>query len=735
MYSQEFVQLVMGDRSMYPVPYNYPRETLDEIFMEHAGQYLISKGYLITNLPELARLSPDARAELVEHFNPEKKAGYILRKTFANKQSLQPYTPQEWMAILAQYSMTYGWVDTFEELVGEAAYKVYGDYMGDKDEIYQILEEAKDIRIGWRENVVDLIQEILESKTVLRTHQRKTIEACPVDVLEDAFADAKITINETRNLAIRNLRGHVSGVFKYPTDVLRYIISVYADEPFEGQITKPDLKFRHIHIPTSDRKFLLNELNHMGNAKRMCEDMFTFDTYWKIIGRYLRYGKMATSRKRYPVWHQALDLLYENDRSWTFNGRYSAALEANDYAAALDIARERSGFLLRNMLMFLRYPKGTEIATTVYGKTADKVKTDNIAYFTGPEFRKFIKASNPKLSMQLIAELEPDSVLKSIQSRMVQGMRKHYAVPMPGVKAHIRDSVMTNIRQGLSDRLREQNKPAGKVYFDPALANVMLAWSGRKNTEINYSGEFLSPGSLIDIPNSPMIRLGVIWRGNSTDIDHNVSLYDANGYKVRDVYYGDPEYSNWISSSGDITHCDFERFSAEFIDIDLTAMPTKNRHVSQMVSSLISYSGYPRTIGSIECYLFIKCIRREDRIMRGRSFTIDLMDTDYAMRLDPDNVDNSVDYVGFHVDIPTRKIKVVGMSGGDKNRSYGNVTSKDYLAQIPELLGNQMTLLEGLEMAFDPTQVVTDPVDADLIFGDAGLDPNTEMERIQRYLF
>ncbi len=744
MYTQEFVNLVMGDRGMYPIPYDMNGSNKGKA--EAGAKFLLDYGYTISNLPDLKALQQDQIDEFIVNFKPDTKAGYILRKSFADSKEFKEYSDEEWQVIFAQYALTYGWAGEYQEIFGNAATNVISNYNNEEvKELEQIMEGSKVIKIGFRADTVNLIKEILESKVVLRTHQKKTLKACPADVLAEAYRKSNITIRETMIQTIVLLKDsgclQYGEVFRTPTDVLRFILAMFAHEPFEGQITKPDLADRKVKIPTSYRKWLLKELDNMGGAQHICEDMFKYESYWKLMHRYLMFGKSATSHKRYPTYHLAIDLLFDGDRSWTFNGRYSAAIAAGNYSSALDVALERPGFLFRNMLNFLRYPKGTKIAQIASNKTVsldpmDKgnnnvVQSDNIAFFASTAFAYLVSnKANTKLAFQLLEQLKSPTIYADQHERNVQGIIKRYTTPIPGIKEGIALKVIAAIRSGIRLKLRKRNENVGMVFIDPALKDNSLQYSGRSSTETNYSGTFLTPGSMIDIPDTNILRLGVLWKGSrSTDIDHNVSAF-TELKKVVDVYFGHPTYKDLINSSGDITHCTTNSFSAEFIDINLEKV--RKSPITSLITSLISFSGNP--ISDTECYLFIKGIDREERIIHNRSFTMDLMDTDYAIRIDPDSIENSNAYIGFNVVLDTNKIQVCAITPKDSS-IYSTIRSKRFTPQsLDGVFGNQTSLYETLEMAFSPEQVTTDLKLADVIFGEGGLNPNTQLEEINKYI-
>jgi hypothetical protein len=744
MYTQEFVNLVMGDRSMYPIPFDMNGGGAS---IDTEAKQLLDHGYVVSNLLDLKSLTAEQMADFYTSFKPEFKEGYILRKGFADRKKFREYSEEEWRVIFAQYSLTYGWSGEYQGMFGSAAADVIEAYNDDEVSVVdQIMTGAKVIKVGFRKDTVNLIKEILESKVVLRTHQKKTLEACPTDVLAEAYRKSKITIRETMIQAIVLLKDSnevVEKVFNSPTDVLRFILAKFAHKPFEGQITKPDLTDRKVKIPTSYRKWLMMELDNMGSAHRICEDMFKYESYWKLMHRYLRYGKAATARKRFERYHAAIDLLFDGDRSWTFNGRYSAAIADGKYYVACNIAQERPGFLFRNMLNFLRYPVGTKIAQTAGAKTVSldpmskgntkTVQSDDIAYFTSSEFIRMVQVkANPKLAWQLLEQLKGPAIFAPQTSRVVQGITKRYSTPIPGIKKGLAKKVRKTVEAGIHLMLAERNKDVGMVYIDKSLKDTSIQYSGRNSTETNYSGTFLSPGSKIDIPDERILRMGVLWRGNrSTDIDHNCGVYEGN-QRIRDVYFGQPTYGDLVNSSGDITSCSKENFSVEFIDIDLEKVRETN--ITSLVTSMISYSGNP--ISDCETYLFVKGLSRSDRKIKGRSIKMDLMDTDYAIRIDPDKQENSTGYIGFNTTILDNKIQVCAYTDPkDSGVRYSTIREKNFSPEFLDgLFGNQTSLYKTLKMAFTPEQITTDPKFADVIFGEGGLNPATDLEAINKFI-
>jgi len=551
-------------------------------------------------------------------------------------------------------------------------------------------------------------------------------------------------------------------ILKTTTDVVRYILATSVDEPFEGQINKNTLKSVKHRIPTRIRKALLNNMeaiakSHQDGVKFLTEDMLTFENYWQRLDKHLRFTKSRVMRERFPNYTQAIDLLYTGDRSWTFNGRVSAAKAEFDYDAAIRIMAERPGFLMRNIVEFLRMTEGKAIPVKAQvsggkkpinafqkvlmgdnAKTKPKrIKKDASAFFNSGDFVKVISHNlNTKLAWQLIEQLNDKSLTEPVYEREVQGQYIKYTTPIPGADPELTQIVREQILKVLKDQLRERNHKHGKVYIDEDSRGYKLQYSGRKSTEISFAGEFLSPGSevnlsdyLVDGKNrikDPIIRLGVMWRSRpekniSIDIDHNLKL--NNGI---DVYYGSPIYKVGskvlVTSSGDITSCGDHnsRFSVELIDLDLVGLSQVG--IKSLYSSMINFRG-GLPIGALECYLFFTLIKRKDRVMNERTrVACDLSGMDYAIQVDADNLDKTGSYIGLQIDLENDKIKALCIPVKNKGR-YSNVkVNRALFNKALSKMPDHLTIAYALSKALPKNQLTDDPKEADVIISRRSLE-------------
>jgi len=544
---------------------------------------------------------------------------------------------------------------------------------------------------------------------------------------------------------------------------------------------------------------LLNNLEmiakkHKNMGERyLCEDMFTYEAYWKIINKYLQYEKYAKTRNKYPLYTNAIDLLYENDRSWTFNGRYSAAKENLDYAKAISIAAERPGFLLRNMMEFMRMaigvrmpkkknektnmvmrtqnPANNPFANKLANKTTKKVPkpkpdsviTDASTFFDSSVFGNICKNRlNTKLAFQLMEQIEEPRNNKPQTTRVVQDITVNYEIPVPALNTDMKTIVLKQLKKAIKTKLREKNNYIKSIFIDEDIKEYALQYSGRDSTEISYSGEFMAKNSIIPFSElgkkNPIIRLGVMWRAKqaknqSIDIDHSVTLIGGRKGNT-EVYYGNKTYTDnagvvCASSSGDITSCGnhTSAFSTEIVDLDVARL--KADGITNLYNSFINYHG-GAPIGSLECYAFMQ-IMSKSKITTGENRTrvkVDLAKTDYAIQIDPNNTDQTGSYIGLHFDLTNDSIEILAIPVRNSGGEYSNIrtNSKAFFTAIESRVQSYL-LGDALDLAFTKEQRTTDIAKAEVIITRKAaeditisevalvLHPGKDGELINEYIF
>ncbi|VAW74663.1 hypothetical protein MNBD_GAMMA12-3533, partial [hydrothermal vent metagenome] len=465
--SKELQLLVWGDRNTFIFDHSF--NTDDKVStteLSHFLHTLDKLGYAISNAYLMTSWSTETlqefKSQLFALIDDTNKTGMVFRKRYAQSEELTPYTNEEWLAIIAQYSMTYQWSHEFGRF-GESAQKILTDYVEsiDSNAVEINTTNKRIFSLSTLADLSQIIRSIIESKAVLRAQQLRTIEACPSVILAEACMDANITIKETLIKVMKLTAGITmeKPLLKTSTDILRFVVAAFAHVAVEGQLTKAILKTTKIRLPSSIRRSLLNNLELIANNRKdpltgsqyLAEDMFVYEMFWRRLDKYLRYESAVKTRKKYPLYTTAIDLLYKGDRSWTFNGRYSAAKASLDYAQAIKVAAERPGFLLRNLIEFLRMTKGRKVPVKANSSKTSKnpfqdmlsgnppkklllVETDASDFLLNGDFARTLTSHiNPKLAWQLLEKLNDQSLNEPISTREVQGQVIHYSTAVPPV--------------------------------------------------------------------------------------------------------------------------------------------------------------------------------------------------------------------------------------------------------------------------------------------------------------
>ena len=804
--------LIFGDRSTFilTIDYNDYNDIVNQEKIIKLLHKMESKGYAPTNPCVLFNMNKETfnlfKKDFTALVQNSTKEGRVIRTTFFDNSYPTKYTSEEWTAIMAQYAITYGWKEQYTEITRGNAEDVLQAYVAkftDKKINLTKKVKIKKFSIGTSQrHLPEIIKNIISSKAVLRTQQIAVLKECPKSVLIQSSNGTRVPIKETLVLLVKLLRDQKIPfpLLQTAQDVLRYIVSVHAETALEGQLNKTLLKDCKIHIPTADRKMLLNNLEMIAGKRNngsqfLCEDMFSYEAYWKIINKYLQYEQYSKARIKYPLYTGAIDLLYENNRSWTFNGRYSAAKEEMDYEKAIEIAAERPGFMLRNMMEFIRMATGVKMpkkkdigtltkvnytpkpannpfANKLAGKKVkvktpkikpDSVITDASAFFDSDVFSNICKNKmNTKLAFQLIEQIEEPRNNKPQNTRVVQDITVHYEVPVPALDKKMKKIVLKQLNKAIKHKLRSKNEYIKSIFIDDDVAEYSLQYSGRDSTELSYSGEFMAKNSIIPFSElgkkNPIIRLGVMWRSKpnhpqSIDIDHNVTLIGGSRGETS-VYYGNKTYTDSkgivaASSSGDITSCgsSTSAFSTEIVDLDVARL--KADGITNLYNSFINYHGI-MSIGSLECYTFMQ-IMSKTKITTGENRTrvkVDLAKTDYAIQIDPNNIDQTGSYIGLHFNLVDETVEVLAIPIKNSGIGYSNVkTNATSFYKAIEGRTQSYLLGDALELAFSKKQRVTSPELAEVIITRKDADnietsedalilhPGKDGELINEYLF
>lgn len=671
-----------------------------------------------------------------------KKDGTLFRTNFLDSKEIPDYTEEDYLAIYAQYSLTYGWSGVFEEFTNENPENVLESYFDGKlDERIDITKnkKPKEVTLFTRLELLDLITNILESKRSLNKHELLLVQSSPIEVFKIAAEEAVVTFNENKNLIVSRLiaEDEVTDLFRYlrtPTDVVRLVLSDFAKPAITGKFTVSELKNVKLHIPTSVRKTLVRVLNSKTNIENTVEDMFKYKQFWKRLDKHLRWGKMEVRKRNFPNYTKMIDLLYNNDTSWTFNSRFEVAKSKGDFDTAVKVASERSGFLMRNILEFVRMTKGVNfpekqgtsskvLAKIMNDPSVRKVQTDATEYFKSEEFDDVLNKTNVKLLWELIVQLKNEENYKSKVERTTQGSTVFYktSAPFPGLNKDVAELVYEKINKTIKKRKKEENVSLGNVYIDKEVKNYVVPFTDRSNESIAMSGEILTAGSKIKLEAGKIMRAGIMWRGShSTDLDLSTMLDNT------ELSWRNPNVHGIGSSSGDITRCNASEFSTELVDIDLDKAANK---FNKMFNHVVMYSG--TTMDKLETYFFIQVFDKKDRPSNQGRIKFDLSKVDYAVKIENEN---SRSQLGFVVNL--KKMEAVVINKKLNSNSQLTIGAVDKALAAINDVNTETSLKNMLKKCIKKSQIVDNKEDADLIISlDEGLHPARDLAEIQKIVF
>lgn len=768
-FSNKFQMLMVGDRGKFPYKLENDcslspeKLTAAGTFLSHLSQ----NGYAIGNLDILVNSSVESIQGLQDSFlqfiDGLRKEAVVLRHNFARSIDLQDYTFEDWTAVLAQYSLTYGWSDSFSSFTGENPDNVLESYrsLSDREvgDMFKI-KGGKIFNVMDADEVVKEMIAILELNIPLRKTQLDLIKELPDEEFRLALLNSDITFKETAVTVMSEaLKRRIEiSLFKTPSDVVRFVAANYSSIPLEGQVTKSALKPIRLSIPTSVRKALLTNLDSMASSgkevdiRAMAEDMMKFEDFWKRLDRFLSFTKRAVQRERYPSFYKAFDYLYQKDRSWTFNSRYEKAKAELDYGQAAEVLAERPGLLMRNLLELIRMSSGTlmPIKEGVVNRKEKRVINDAQAFFESTSFDGVLAKVPVKLMWQTFEELNKQRNYVSSHVRKVQGQVVRYTTPFPGLDSDLAKSVKKKLKKAIKNRQRTANMKHGTVYLDSDLDSLMLEYSGRKATETSFSGQYLSLGSRLSIEQllekskqeNAMLRLGCMWRGPSTDIDLSTTFLGMDGETVQ-LFYAAPvlkKERNVVGvSSGDITVCDKEEFSAEFIDINYNELKTMG--FVDGFSAINVYRG--SNLEELEIYFFASVISTAERVAPGGDVSIGLDKADYAIQINGEKGENA--YFGLGFDFLSDELIILKSAQVIDGVTCHSLQG-DY-ANLKEELATKTTLKKALKLALSKDSRTKDVSAAELIISTrsreelgAGpeakiLHPGRDLEEVQSLLF
>jgi hypothetical protein len=666
--------------------------------------------------------------------------GFIFRPKFANEVALTDYTDEDWEAMYAQYSLTYKWEDDYKAFFGSNPKEVLDNYFATAAE--PVIDATKvnnseDNKFNVKDTTYykKILSDIAQSKTVLRDQQLKIIELMPIHVIVEVFSTVDIAIKETEIQFMRRLiEDKTSFSFTEPDQIVRFVVAIFRNngEPLVGQINKTDLKDVKVKIPTSIKKKILSDINDMSKTYTL-KKMHKYKNFWKRLFKQLAWTSKDKMEKRYPNAMKIKQLLFENDYIKA-NTKLEMYRSQGNLEDALKEEMKNPGQMIRNLLFYLRYEQGDLFAKKDKNTSSD-FKVEN--YFTSTnisktnhiihkdvknvleslDFYETLKKVNTKLLWQMLTLFKEKKFKESVTKRKVNGVYIQYSIPLPALKDNLVKIAKKKIKNAIKEIKRKENEALGKVYIDEKAKKYAIQFSGRTDTSMSMSGEYLPSGSIIDMNDilsekdldNKMLRIGIAWRGDkSCDIDLSMNV---KGYGA--VYYGKPAFGTdkglIAISSGDITSCGNKLFSTEFIDVDIKKF--MDAGYTEMFNSAIMFSG--NTFNNYEIYWFMSVIDKKDRVIAGNKVKINIDEMDYAVQI----LEQEKGMLGLKFIFSDKKkeceilnIPAKGITNGMNAKRSEEILEK-VLAERPKTL----TLEKGVKLAINSQQIVDNIEFADIV--------------------
>ena len=150
---------------------------------------------------------------------------------------------------------------------------------------------------------------------------------------------------------------------KTATDVLRVAVALS-----DGDVSLAE-PAKFTNFKRRERKWLLACLEQCGSPM---EDMLRWPEPWKRLGERLHPGDYAA---QFPKSYTAFDVLRNDKPCITFNSRIEHSLCHREFAAALNLLKDRPGDLTRRLDHLLRLGGDINLVIETFGILADRVST------------------------------------------------------------------------------------------------------------------------------------------------------------------------------------------------------------------------------------------------------------------------------------------------------------------------------------------------------------------------
>lgn len=329
------------------------------------------------------------------------------------------------------------------------------------------------------------------------------------------------------------------------TDVLRLATALSGGDVSLAENTK----FRS--FGRTQRRMLLASLENIGTPT---EDMLRNCERFKRLGKGLHASEY---KNRFPITHEAFDVLRNDKPFETFNGKVEALIANTEVRRASALLVERPGEFARKIDRLLR------LAST------DAARSAVIA-----AFRTVAKRVSSPVLLQ---------VMEHFKFRDQNSGGSRYFFPKGNVAKMkiVKDAreriapeeckkIVTICQNALKSKYSALDA-LGNVFIDPALKDVIVPFSMRSASKALKT---VSRGSKFELGDKGTVRFFIWWKDNGgerVDIDLS-AMFLADDYTVADriSYYNlRTDGTKMGCHSGDITSA--PNGASEFIDIDIDA--------------------------------------------------------------------------------------------------------------------------------------------------------------------
>ena len=662
--------------------------------------------------------------------------GYIFRDT-----DFKDFTKEDWANMYLQYECTYGAPskDRVAQFYNQLA--EYSREASTLDVLKLQATDANKVTIEPEIKLLDYIQGIFESKIPLRDTQLRMIYQTPIDILEACYHKSKFVIKESRNIVLTILfqeGGKDLVLFKNFDDIVRFVVSNYGyirdtSTPVEStKLDKTILSKIDLRIPTAIKKVILGSINKIKINDKSVEDLKKYQQFWKRIFQQLAYTTEKRMSNRFPFAFEVKEKLYEKKCLHTDNTEIEHFRKEGDLGTAFSIELGNPGKMIRRLLSYLRYKNGSVYARKEMNKLPSskpvKVKDDITDILNDTMFDSALYRTSPKLLLKMLELLNDEEIYKDRKTVKVYSdkVTVNYQTKLPGVNKVFAQIVIEKINKVLDVILKERNESLGKVFLDLDKAFIPVQFSGRLDSTDAISGGYYPSGSVIQLQNiidealkkddtlsqdDIVLRIGLAWKGEkSTDLDLSTNLVNSKGVS-NSLYFGNPTFKSKDDevigvSSGDITRCDEDRFSAELIDFKYEAI--KKEDIKTLFNVFQTYSGAKAK--DLEVYFFVEVITADKMVeARTQIYNYDLSNAVLAIR--SRTITNF--YAGVKIDLDTDTLTVI--SKDIESSLYDNIC-RMHKSDVLDMMSIKNIYINKLLARFiEPEQVVDSIEDADTV--------------------